>query len=392
MRSKTLLYLIVLIQLFSCSKPKEYETSNLIEIEIDLDQTVDYKFTDFFDTTLIVPLEETENSFLGEVSKVISKEDVIFVLDSRISETLYLFDYSGKLINSFSGTGSGPGEFLRATNFYLSKNADTVFIQDSSMPKVLAFKKNGEFLFEKNLRGQSNFDDLIPYGNGYLMISSSSDNLGKDISILDSSLEFVTSPFEFRENEYLLESGGKDQFFYPASGGGLFLKESFSKDLYLLESGNLKTYSLEFPENRVYSPPKLPWDDSKPSVHQAIVFRSIKKDDLLNIGDQVLNLGDIVFVNYVKKDRIYCLALDQSTQEAKLVSNFINDLDGVVANLPAIFPINYQADQMTISLTPTQILSEIEGEMGANPYQDYLLAKLQSQEENPVLFIYKKTD
>jgi len=389
MRNRNLLFLIIIFYFFSCSKSEEFQSTRIKEIKIDLNQTANFNFSDFFDTTLIVPLEVSDFSLLGEASKVITTDNLIFVLDKPYSESLYAFDYNGKLVHFFSGTGDGPGEFVRVTNFYLSKSADTIFIQDNSLPKILAFNQSGELLLEKNLRDQANISDLIPHNDGYLMMSPNTEKLGMDLSILDSKLDFESKPIEFRENDFLLASGAKDQFFYPGSKGNVFFKEALSKDLYSLNSGEIEAYSLEFPSNRVFSMSGMIWDDSKPSIHMAYLMREIKNNNYLNLGDQILNLGDHLFINYYIGDRLGFLVLNQKTNEVNIVSEFKNDLDGVVENLPGIHPTNFQADQMTISLTPTEIFSMINGRRGINPYQDYLVEILPELEENPVLFIYR---
>ncbi|WP_297335700.1 6-bladed beta-propeller [Algoriphagus sp.] len=387
--SKNLILFLVVLN-FSCTRVEKFENSSLEEIEIDLGDTIDLRFTDFFDTTLIVPLEVTENSLLGEATKVITTESFIFVLDRHVSESLYIFDYKGKLINFFSGTGNGPNEFLRVTNFYLSKDSDIVFIQDSSLSKILAFNFDGELIFEKKFDFRESFNDMIPYEDGYLILKPSLDNLSIELEYLDQNLDFVETPLEFIENDFLLEAGSKFQFFYPGSDGDLFFKETLSSNLYLLNSGEYQVFSLEFPEDRIFSLSNLPWDESKPSIHMVKLFQEIRFNNFLNLGDQVLDLGDLVFVNFYEGGRLGLLAFDKVENKARIVSSFKNDMDGVIENLPAIFPTNFQANQMIINLSPTEIYSSIEMRKGINPYQDFLTEILPSLEENPVLFIYRK--
>lgn len=374
----------------SCSQEKKFGGVNLETVRIDLSENIELRFSDFFDTTLIVPLEVTDVSLLGEVSKVITTDSSIFVLDRDVSESLYIFDYNGKLIDFFRGTGEGPGEFKRVSNFWLSKGEEIVFIQDNSLSKILAFDFNGELILEKKFEFREYFNDMISYTDGYLILKPALDNLSIELEYLDKDLNFVNSPLQLFENEYLLEGGSKIQFFYPGSKGDLFFKEPYSKNLYLIHSDSSHIFSFEFPEDRVFSLSSMPWDDAKPSIHMAKLFKEIRMNNYLNLGDQVLDMGDIVLVNYYEGSGLGLLAFDKVKKEAKMVSNFENDLDGVIENLPAIFPTNFQANQMIINLFPNQIYSSIEMEKGINPYQDYLIDIYSTLEENPVLFIYKK--
>lgn len=375
-----------------CTNKESIQTDTILQIPINLQEFLDLNFSDFFDTTLIVPLEVSPTSLLGEVSKVITTEDFIFVLDRTIAEALFIFDYQGRIIHTFSRTGNGPGEYLRVTNFFLSKDEKTVFITDLSLGKILAFDQKGNFLFEKKFVSGENFDDLIPYQNGFLITKPTPDDLAVELQYLNHNLEFIEVPLKLIEHNFIMEAGSKHQFFYPGTGGITYFKEVLSKNLYAITPDDVQVYALNLPDDQVFSPEVLPWDYEKPTIHMGKVYSEIRKRGLLNVGDQVLDLGSMVLINFHVGDRINLLALNKTDKTAKVVRNFTNDLDGLIKNLPGIFPTNYHANEMIINLFPDDIYSALGTTEETNSYLDYLTKLMPQLEENPVLFIYRKKD
>lgn len=384
------MFFLLLGLLCSCGKNKTIGIENIHQIPVNPQESLDLNFSDFFDTTLIVPLEVTPNSLIGEVSKVITTRDLVYVLDRTIAETLFVFNYQGRFLHSFSGTGGGPGEFLRVTNFFISKDEKTIFITDLSLGKILALDQKGNFLFEKKFVSGENFDDLIPYQNGFLIAKPTPDDLAVELHYLDQDLEFIEVPLKLAEHNFILEAGSKHQFFYPGTGGITYFKEVLSEKLYAITPEDVQVYAFNFPEDQVFSPETLPWDNEKPTIHMGKVYSEIRKRGLLNVGDQVLDLGSWILINFYVGDRINLLAFNKTDKTAKVVKNFTNDLDGLIKNLPGIFPTNYHTNEMIINLFPNDIYSALGTTEESNPYLNYLRELMPQLEENPVLFIYRK--
>lgn len=390
MKNLIKLFFWLLVFICSCGKKTSIDIEKIYQIPVDPQESLELKFSDFFDTTLIVPLEVTDNSLIGEVSKVITTEEYIYVLDRTIAESLFLFNYQGKLLRFFSGTGGGPGEFIRVSNFYLSKDEKTVFITDHSLGKILAFDQNGNLLFEKKFDLGENFADLIPFGDGFLITKPTSDDLGVELNFLDHELEFISEPLNLFENSFIMEAGFKHQFFYPGTNGITYFKEVLSKNLYAITTEDVQVYGFNFPEDQVFSLEALPWDEDKPSIHMGKVYIEIRNRGLLNLGDQILELDSLILINFYEGRNIKLLAFNKWDKTAKIVTSFKNDLDGVVKNLPAIFPTNYHPNEMIINLSPNDVYSSMGELADQNPYLDYLEKIMPKLEENPVLFIYRK--
>jgi hypothetical protein len=122
------------------------------------------------------------------------------------------------------------------------------------------------------------------------------------------------------------------------------------------------------------------------------LYKEIQSNDLLSLGDQILDLDPWVLINYFEGENIKLLAFNKETKSVKIVSSFENDIDGLIKNLPGIFPTNYHSNEMIVNLFPNDIYSSLGITKDQNPYLDYLTELMPNLEENPVLFIYRKKD
>ncbi len=216
------------------------------------------------------------------------------------------------------------------------------------------------------------------------------DDLGVELQYLDSNLEFVGIPFQLVEGDYRMESGSKYQFFYPGNDGIIYFKEVLSEKICAISTDGIQVYALDFPEDRIYSPAVSPWDGEKPVKHMVEIYREIEFSGLFGLAEELLDPDTWILANYQEGDAIKLLAFDKERQTAKIVGSFKNDLDGVVENLPGIFPVNYHEDEMIISLFPSDIYAGLGTRELANPYVEELVKRMPELEENPVLFIYRK--
>ena len=84
--------ILFLILLFACTD-SHHSAENTTVVEIDVNNRKDYDFSYFFDTCYIVPLQTTDAALIGDVSKVILKDENIFILDSRKSKSIFIYDW-----------------------------------------------------------------------------------------------------------------------------------------------------------------------------------------------------------------------------------------------------------------------------------------------------------
>lgn len=204
----------------------------------------------YIDSISFIALDDSnENAFLRDINKCIIKEDRIYVLDFFGTESVKVFDMSGKFLFMVGNKGNGPGEFFRAEDFDVSK--DGIFLLDVSRKKIFEYALDnsfkGEYYYGNKLSGVNSFlvtdqcDFLLGMNKGY--------NDSK-VLLVDKNFKIVESilPFEKNDTEGQLKigsfrrCGNKTVFYYPVSD-----------DVYLFdESGRIsKKYTISLNETPI---------------------------------------------------------------------------------------------------------------------------------------------
>ncbi len=175
---------------FSCSKEK----TSLETIHVDFGKSLDKAYlSDFIDPDFqLIALETTPKSLIGRISKVVTTEDYIFVLDSYSTNSLFVFDKTGKFLWKIGKEGDGPGEYHKLLDFIIAD--DKVEILDNGY-FIKTYKFDGEFVNNKKLPEFSAIKMAKNKKGGFVFISGKRlDNLlltNKNLKIENSYFPFV---------------------------------------------------------------------------------------------------------------------------------------------------------------------------------------------------------
>ena len=101
-----------------------------------------------------IPLETNEGCLLGEIRKIVKKEEYIFISDAQ--ERLFLFKSSGKFIRRIGTTGRAPYEYLNMTDFVVDDSLANAYINTVG------------YLFNYDLEGM--FKAKMPLESGNLQV------------------------------------------------------------------------------------------------------------------------------------------------------------------------------------------------------------------------------
>ncbi|MGV8139592.1 MAG: 6-bladed beta-propeller [Mangrovibacterium sp.] len=86
----------------------------------------------------VIKLETSDNSLVGEITKITFFEDRFFVLDRMISKTLFVFDKSGKFIAK-TKRGKGPGECIDPWDFMIDSVNHKIQLWDQANYKMIEY-------------------------------------------------------------------------------------------------------------------------------------------------------------------------------------------------------------------------------------------------------------
>ncbi len=387
---KTLLFNFAIFTLFtcvSCSRDKKMIRSNFLTIETN--DSFSLKLSELFDTLLIVPLEATEKSFIGHVSKVITTSQYIFVLDNYIAESLFIFDYDGRIISSFQGTGSGPGEYIRVSNFFLSQDEKSVFIKDDSLGKMLELELNGEVIRELSFSKGIGYYDLYAFRDGFYAVLPADNNIGVKVDILDTNLKATGITIPITKSDINIEGEYKGQYFYRGSGGEILFKRLVDNTMSYITKNDSSTFvEFSFDKNE-FNTLDIPWNNGVEAIHYDNVHREIWFNDFYALSDEIIDLEDYTLFNVWHGKNWKILAMNKLTSEARLIDKLKNDMDGLIANIPGIFPANANANQMVVDMEPDDLISLNSVLESPTKYSDRIREVEKQIVENPVLFIYR---
>lgn len=194
----------------------------------------DLDMSSYIDSISFIALDDSnENAFLRDINKCIIKENRIYVLDFFGTESVKVFDRSGKFLFMVGNKGNGPGEFFRAEDFDVSK--DGIFLLDVSRKKIFEYALDNsfkeEYYYGEKLSGVNSF--FVTDRSGFLLGMNKGYNDSK-VLLVDKKFEIVENilPFEKNDTEGQLKIGSfrrcgdKVVFYYPVSDDIYIFEES----------------------------------------------------------------------------------------------------------------------------------------------------------------------
>ena len=95
---------------------------------------------------VLIPLETTEESLIGEYDRILMTDSVICVLDYSKSRSIFIFDGEGHFKSKIMKIGRGPGEYVFPDGIALK--GDTILVNDRVARKMLYYGLDGTFYKE----------------------------------------------------------------------------------------------------------------------------------------------------------------------------------------------------------------------------------------------------
>ncbi len=378
--------ILICITLLSCTAQKE-ELSN--KVFIDLDEKVDesISITDFIEEIRIIPLETSADNMVGFVKQLEMDDENIILHDYQ---SIYCFDWDGKLLSKFSHIGKGPGEYLRIRNIRLFSEKKSILISDVKQKKILEYNFNGDFLREISIPGSYGHFVLLKDNNIALHISKMhsyiNDSTCSDLAFLD--MEGNVLERHMFHNRPLRFAFG-NPFTRPDSDGTYYYTRIFDFNIYSVKGVGEPDTAFQID----YGTDAGSIDDLKGNDIEAYdVFR--KSGKLMRI-DGPLNVGKhLAFFNY-QTGSIHMRLLNKSSMEmnhfkADSLKNFAPEYG---------FPIElakdtYKDNFITVfdAVEMIEIMESITAEQKKTLQKEipgFDLLESLDENDNPVLVFYK---
>jgi len=164
-----ILTLSILLFLSACIKKQEPVIKALINdnnsIVIPLNNlNVEIVHADsLFEVVSFIKPELTDKSMIGNYSKIIVKDEKIFIMDdSKSNQAIFVFNMQGKFLFSINARGNGPGEYISVEDFFVDEENKIIGILDHSRIHIYDF--NGSFIRKLDL--MSHLISKIAFADG----------------------------------------------------------------------------------------------------------------------------------------------------------------------------------------------------------------------------------
>ena len=310
------LILVIVIGLFSCKKNdtkqnKIVRTSEFTKIQINPKKIEkDNNFISLFsDSITYIPLETKDDFLIGDIDKIIVKENKIFILD-KVSEVIFCFDLqNGNFLYKIDSRGSGPGEYISIENFIVDSN-DNVLIYSSSQG---IFKyNNGKFIdkIESRIIASDfylNKDSSINFYTGRLpneSIFNDFPNQYRLVKVNNNKIEENYLPYIYNDN-YLKIPSRMNSFY--SLDDTLHLIEYLYQEIYSFHDDILKPkYKFFFTTNNET------FNFSQKAESNLLIMEKIKNNDYTMLNSIIesngylflsYNLKNIEMYSYIQKNK-----------------------------------------------------------------------------------------
>jgi hypothetical protein len=354
--------------------------------EIDLTnsfsgETID--LTKLLKESNLIFLETTDSCLIGEVKKVVAVDSLLFILDSLVSNKLFLFNSNGKFIRQIGVKGQGPGEYIQATDCHYDKDKKEIIIFDQFKSEFLFYDLNGNYL--RNKKFPFRFIQFAKAGEKYLYKHL----LDNDRGIADYSLSIGSDSTQIEQIALPIckfnYAGGKLQTVNDSVASyGI----PFCDTIYHYESGILSAkYHLKFNPST-----HLPENFGKKTDYDYMKFRKRYPSSKYTyfLGDFVETDRYLFFP--IQTKFVYYFFYNKIEKQLLSGMNLLNSDDRFEKMLLFHKPISNCGDFFIAPIEAHTIFSLLSSPKNEN-YRDTLYAKYpqlvnMKEDDNPFLFFY----
>ena len=254
MKSRFYLVLLLLLPVFSCRNAKvDCETINYEEPS---DQSL--FFSDFVDSIELIQLDSCSDAFLTPEAILIPHDSSFYVLNAILQYRGFVpkagavmkFSTDGKLVGLIGDAGSGPGEYLYPSNFFIK--SDTLCVVTSEDKYIHYFKTNGEFITKMQVP-YIEFEQVYKYNDNRYLVFLNLNNKIKDerLVVLDNEGKEINAFLQKKTKVHSYE-GVKGVF--TKYGDEIMLRGFYIDTIYQYnpEQGLRPRVMVEFGEKKSY--------------------------------------------------------------------------------------------------------------------------------------------
>lgn len=162
MRKIIYIYLIPYLLLLSCQNTTYQEQVQCIDYDNLSNGDFIIKDIEY------VPLETADQSLLGNIKKVLFKNNKFYILDTSENNGVYIFDRKGRFLSAINKQGEAPDEYIELMDMDVD-NEGNVYIADNARMNLLKYNPSNSELQEIIHTGLHFFEFACLDSNSFLL-------------------------------------------------------------------------------------------------------------------------------------------------------------------------------------------------------------------------------
>ena len=192
---------------------------------------------------------ESDSCIIGEISKIISHDSLLYVLDRSIAKEVFIFTKNGRFVNKISRQGHGKYEYTQLWDIFFDKDKEELCLLSRYDQKIISFTPDG-----KKVLGESKlpkaFCYMLPINDGYIgYMQNNAQNPSMPYNIWTMDKFFNLQEGFLRINPQLESSIHFDVNSLSAFGNTVYFKPEYDNNIYQIKDGKISLrYILDFGE------------------------------------------------------------------------------------------------------------------------------------------------
>ncbi|MDR1373051.1 MAG: 6-bladed beta-propeller [Dysgonamonadaceae bacterium] len=332
-------FLFAFLLLFGCGQVSkepallEHEGDNSFEkkITIDaIDENTVMKYSEIYSDVRFVRLETQDNCLIGRINKIIAVDDKFIILDEHSAKKIFVFDSSGKFLNTVGSNGAGPEEYDEPDDMAYDEHNDELLVWCHNRKTIMKFKLDGTFVKNIKVNYWAASIHAVDKNSCLLYLNNYTQKDGKindhNILIIDDSGNVVSGLLPYNKDGIKLSPPSGDDFF------------TFQKELLFSPYYRNRTFKINTDSAKIST--KYFFDFGKNNIPSSLIYSvdtDREFDKKIRNMDYAFNISfaetaSHVVNSFVYKGRIFSCFHSKESGETKYSSIFINDVHALAAS------------------------------------------------------------
>ncbi len=325
---------------WSCGNEKASKSTVLaketIEINPDKASSREVLYTQVFSKIQYLPIHTDDNFIIGSIDKLLVTDDYLFIMDRRISHSVFCIDKKGSKVFSIKKQGKGPGEYVAMKDIAYKANEKELIIYCKMRKKLIYYNMQGNFLREEKM--PFSLDRVEPINEKFALYRGYSfDKKAKKKDVANLLLASRENNNVYSEDAYFkapitFSIVWSSECQFSLLGDTLAIKPDHSDIVYHITEKKIEpAYLLDFGK---YAVDEGYWKKTKEKGITSEAVSDYCNNRKLCESFRFLEGKSYIYFVYRRNQKAYHALYSKETKQLLQIENFKNNMDGITAFHP----------------------------------------------------------